>query len=154
MKIAVKWMIPFLILLIVVSCKKGGSTPDPVVPPVIVPDTTKPVISLVDPTPSKTIVLGTALHLQMDLSDNVELKSYKVVISKSLKGVTTSDWAYSNTWTIAAGKKTFAVNHNEILVPTTYTGNSVTTGNYDMLITCTDLAGNEATTTVIVALSK
>jgi hypothetical protein len=109
----------------------------------------------VDPATGKTIILGTALHLQMDLSDNVELKSYKVVISKSLKGVTTSDWAFSQTWQIPTGKKTLAVNHNEIAVPTTFTGgNGVTTGNYDMLITCTDTAGNEATTNVVVALTK
>lgn len=151
MKIVLKWIMPILLLLFVVSCKKGGTTD---VPPVVVPDTTKPTISMVDPTPSKIITLGTAMHLQMDLSDNVELKSYKVAITKSLKGVTTSDWAYANTWTIPAGKKTLAVNHNEILVPLTYTGNQVTLGNYDVLITCTDLAGNEATTTVVIVLSK
>jgi hypothetical protein len=154
MKNATKWLIPLFCLLITFSCKKSSTT-DPVVPPVTVPDTTKPVISLVDPATGKTIILGTALHLQMDLSDNVELKSYKVVISKSLKGVTTSDWAFSQTWQIPSGKKTLAVNHNEIAVPTTFTGgNGVTTGNYDMLITCTDTAGNEATTTVVMALSK
>ena len=151
MKIALKWIMPVLLLLFVVSCKKGGTTD---VPPVVVPDTTKPTISMVDPTPSKIITLGTAIHLQMDLSDNVELKSYKVAISKSLKGVTTSDWAYSNTWTIPAGKKTLAVNHNEILVPLTYTGNQVTLGNYDVLITCEDLAGNSATTSIVVVFSK
>jgi hypothetical protein len=154
MKNTLKWLIPLFLLLIAFSCKKSSTT-DPVVPPVVVPDTTKPVINMVDPITGKTIVLGTALHLQMDLSDNIELKSYKVVISKSLKGVTTSDWAFSQTWQIPSGKKTLAVNHNEILVPTTFTGgNSVTTGNYDMLITCTDTAGNESTTSVVVALSK
>ena len=151
MKIVLKWIIPVLLVLFVVSCKKGGTTDGP---PVVVPDTTKPTISLVDPTPSKIITLGTALHLQMDLSDNVELKSYKVTISKSLKGLTTSDWSYSNTWTIPAGKKTLSVNHNEILVPLTYTGNQVTLGNYDVLITCVDLAGNEATATTVVVFSK
>ncbi|MCX6219433.1 MAG: DUF4625 domain-containing protein [Bacteroidia bacterium] len=151
MKIVLKWIMPVLLVLFMVSCKKGGTTD---VPPVVVPDTTKPTISLVDPTPSKIITLGTAIHLQMDLSDNVELKSYKVAISKSLKGVTTSDWAYSNTWTIPAGKKTLAVNHSEILVPLTYTGNQVTLGNYDVLITCEDLAGNSATTSIVVVFSK
>jgi hypothetical protein len=149
MKIVIKWIMPVLLVLFIVSCKKGGTEPS-----VVVPDTTNPTISLVDPTASKIITLGTAMHLQMDLSDNVELKSYKVTIAKSLKGVTTSDWAYSNTWTIPVGKKTLAVNHNEILVPATYTGNQVTLGNYDMLITCTDLAGNEATSSVVVVLSK
>jgi len=151
MKIVLKWIMPVLLVLFIISCKKGGTTD---VPPVVVPDTTKPTISLVDPTASKIITLGTAMHLQMDLNDNVELKSYKVAITKSLKGVTTSDWAYSNIWTIPAGKKTLAVNHNEILVPSTYTGNQVTLGNYDVLITCEDLAGNSATTSVVVVFSK
>ena len=150
MKIILKWIMPVLLVLLIISCKKGGTTD---LPPVV-PDTTKPTISLVDPTASKIITLGTAMHLQMDLSDNVELKSYKVAITKSLKGVTTSDWVYSNTWSIPAGKKMLAVNHNEILVPLTYTGNQVTLGNYDVLITCEDLAGNSATTSIVVVFSK
>lgn len=155
MKSSLKLVISLLALLTIVSCKKSGSTDPILVPPVIVPDTTKPVINLVDPTTGKTIVLGTALHLQMDLSDNVELKSYKVAITKSLKGVTTSDWAYSNTWIIPSGKKSLAVNHNEILVPATFTGgNPVTTGNYDIVVTCADLAGNEATVNVVIAITK
>ncbi|MCK9641177.1 MAG: DUF4625 domain-containing protein [Prolixibacteraceae bacterium] len=151
MKIVLKLILPVLLVLVNVSCKKNSTTDGS---PVVVPDTTKPTISLVDPTASKIITLGTSMHLQMDLSDNVELKSYKVTISKSLKGVTTSDWAYTNTWTIPSGKKTLAVNHNEILVPLTFTGNQVTLGNYDMLITCTDLAGNEATSSIVVVFSK
>jgi hypothetical protein len=94
------------------------------------------------------------MHLQMDLSDNVELKSYKVVISKSLKGLETSDWAFSQTWTIPAGKKTFAVNHNEILVPLTVTGKQTTVGNYDITITCLDTSNNEASKTLTVVLTK
>ena len=99
-------------------------------------------------------VLGSNLHLQMDLSDNVELKSYKVTISKSQKGVQTSDWAFTNTWILATGKKSITINHNEILVPLIVTGNQTTIGNYDMSITCTDLAGNEISTIVIIALTK
>jgi hypothetical protein len=90
----------------------------------------------------------------VDLNDNVELKSYKVVITKSLKGVATSDWAFNQTWPIAAGKKTFTANHSEITIPLTVTGNQTTTGNYDMVISCTDTSGNEATTTVTVTINK
>jgi hypothetical protein len=150
MKNSIKWFIPVLLLMVCLSCKKNSTTE----PPVVVPDTTKPVISLVDPTVGKSYVLGAVLHLQMDLSDNVELKSYKVVIAKSLKGLQTSDWAYTNTWIIAAGKKTLPVNHNEITVPLTVTGNQTTTGNYDMTITCTDTSGNEATTSLVIVLTK
>ena len=152
MKKSFTWLIPAVILLICIACSKKGSTTE--TPPVTIPDTTKPVINLIDPTVGKLFVLGSTLHLQMDLSDNVELKSYKVTISKSQKGVQTSDWAYANTWILATGKKSITINHSEILVPLTVTGNQTTTGNYDMLITCTDLAGNEMLTTVTIALTK
>ena len=141
-----------MLLFVVLACKKSGTTDTP---PVVVPDTTVPVIALTDPTAGKSVILGAALHLQMDLSDNVELKSYKVVITKSLKGVSTSDWAYTNTWSIAAGKKTMAVNHNEIVVPLTGAGgNQTTTGNYDVTITCLDTSNNEASKTLSIALTK
>ena len=87
-----KCLFIFVLTAGVFSCSKGGSSPEP--PP---RDTTKPVISLIDPTSNKTFTLGSLLHLQMDLSDNVELQSYKVVITKSLKGVVTSDWTFSQT---------------------------------------------------------
>lgn len=131
----------FLILLQVSACKKVETT---------LPDNSKPVISLIDPTNNKVILLGTSLALEMDLSDNKELKSYKVEIHKSLKNVDTSDWTYVNTWTIAPGKTNFKVKHSEILVPQTFTGKNVTTGNYEMVITCSDTSGNEATTMITI----
>jgi hypothetical protein len=152
MKNSFKWLIPVLLIFAVYSCKKSGTTDTPVV----VPDTTVPLITLTDPTPGKSFVLGTALHLQMDLSDNVGLKTYKVVISKSLKGVGTSDWAYNSMEiSIPAGKKTFAVNHSDIVVPLTGAGgNQTTTGNYDMTITCLDTSNNESSKSLTIALTK
>ena len=153
MKIKFKWLLPVILLTISVSCKKSSTTE----PPVPVTDTTKPVIIVVDPTAGKTYAYGTTgttLHLQMDLSDNAELKAYRVVINKSLKGLETADWAFSQTWNIAAGKKTLAVNHSEISIPSTVTGKQTTTGNYDMTIFCTDVAGNEASVTLSIVLAK
>lgn len=152
MKNSSKWLVPLMLFFVVFACKKSSTT---VTPPVVVPDTTVPVITLTDPTPGKSYILGAVLHLQMDLSDNVELKWYKVVIIKSLKGVGTSDWSYSNTWTIAVGKKTMAVNHNEIIIPLTGSGgNQTTIGNYDMTITCLDSSNNESSKTLSIALTK
>jgi len=131
----------FFILLQVFACKKVDTT---------LPDSTKPVISLIDPTNNKVILVGTTLALEMDLSDNKELKSYKVDIHKSLKNVDTSDWTYVNTWTIAAGKTNFKVKHSEIFIPLTFMGKNVTTGNYEMIITCMDTSGNEATTMITI----
>jgi len=150
MKNLIKMLVPVLLLIVVLSCKKNSSSE----PPAPVADKTAPTISISDPTAGKSFALGTPLHLQMDLGDNIGLKSYKVVIAKSLKGLVTSDWAYSNTWSIAAGKKTLNVNHSEITVPLTVTGNQTTTGNYDLTITCLDTSGNEATKTLTIALSN
>jgi len=144
------WLFLLVLLMAGIACDKGGTTE----PPKPTPDTTVPAITLTDPIPGKSYVLGAALHLQMDLTDNVELKSYKVVISKSLKGIVTSDWAFSQSWPIAAGKKSLAVNHNEITVPLTVTGNQTTTGNYDMTITCYDTANNETSKTLGIVLTK
>ena len=149
MKILLNWVLSVVILIFCFSCKKGGTTE-----PVPIPDTSVPGISLIDPTPGKSFVLGATIHLLMDLSDNVELKSYQVVISKSLKGLVTSDWAYDHTWTIPAGKKTFSVNHNEIVVPLTVTGNQTTTGNYDVAISCFDTSNNKTTTNLTIVLTK
>jgi hypothetical protein len=154
MKNLLKWLIPVIMLAIIVSCKKSSTADSTVTPPKPTPDTTVPVISLTDPTPAKSFVLGTALHLQMDLSDNVELKSYKVTIAKSLKGTTTSDWGFTQTWSIPTGKKTLAVNHNEITIPLTVTGNQTTPGNYDMTIVCTDTSNNETSKSLVIALTK
>lgn len=150
MKITINTLIAFLLLVVCASCNKSSTSEPP--PPAT--DTTKPVISLIDPALGKSYVLGTTLHLQMDLTDNTELKSYKVTIAKSLKGVETSDWAFSQTWVIPSGKKNLAVNHNEISVPTTVTGKQTTTGNYEMTVFCSDVAGNEASTSVTIALTK
>ena len=151
MRRKLRLLIPLMLLMISLSCKKNSTTE----PPAPTPDTTVPTIVLTDPTPGKALVLGTALHLQMDLSDNVELKSYKVTISKSLKGLVTSDWAYSSgTIIISAGKKTISVNNNDITVPLTVTGNQTTTGNYDMVITCLDTSNNETSKTLTIVLTK
>jgi hypothetical protein len=140
MRRELRLLFPLMLLMISLSCKKNNTAE----PPVPTPDTT-----------GKTLVLGTVLHLQMDLSDNVELKSYKVTIAKSLKGLVTSDWAYnSGTIIIAAGKKTFSVNSNDITVPLTVTGNQTTTGNYDMVITCLDTSNNETSKTLTIVLTK
>jgi hypothetical protein len=140
----------FLLLITLSACKKSSTTePEPPAA-----DTVKPVVSLIDPALGKSVVLGSPLHLQMDLSDNTELKSYKVTIAKSLKGLETADWAFTQTWSVASGKKTLAVNHNEISVPTTVAGKQTTTGNYEMTVLCSDVAGNEASTSVTISLIK
>ncbi len=149
MKILRLCFIIIILSLLLFSCKKGSNGPEPVVQ-----DTSKPMISLTDPINNKTAIIGSALHLQMELRDNVELKSYKVVITKSLKGVATSDWTFSQTWPITAGKKTYTVIQNEITIPLTVTGNQTTTGNYDLSISCLDTSGNESLISINIIVNK
>lgn len=146
MKNSLKWIFPLVLLVISISCKKSGT--------LATSDTTKPVINLIDPTQGKQVVLGTALHLQMGLGDNVELKSYKVFIAKNPKGLQASDWTFSQTWTIAAGNKSYTVSHNEIMIPLIVAGSQTTTGSYDFTVYCTDLAGNVTSTTIMIVLAK
>jgi len=128
-----------ILVLLLFSCSRGSNGIEETAS-----DTSKPMINIVDPINNKTVILGSKLHLQMDLSDNVELKSYKIVIKKGQKGVATSDWAFSQTWPITSGKKTFSVNQDEIAIPLTVTGNQTTTGNYTMEISCLDSSSNES----------
>ena len=144
------FFVSLLLLFFVLACKKNSTTEQPVP----TPDTTVPAISLVDPVAGKNYILGAALHLQMDLSDNVELKSYKITITKSSKGLQTSDWAYDVTTTIPSGKKTLSVNNSDITVPLTVTGNQTTTGNYDLTVTCYDTSSNQTAVTLTISLSK
>jgi hypothetical protein len=153
MKMVFKWLLPVILMIFSGSCKKTSTAE----PPAPVADTTKPAISVADPTPGKTYAYGTngtVLHLQMDLSDNAELKSYEVVINKSLKGLEMADWSFSQTWNITAGKKTLAVNHSEINIPALVTGKQTTTGNYEVTIFCTDVAGNKASSALSIVLTK
>lgn len=132
----------------IAACNKDSNK----IIPILASDTTKPSINLIDPVSNKVFLQGTTLALEMDLSDNKELKSYKVDIHKSLKNVDTADWSYINTWQIAAGKTSFKVKHSEIFIPTTFTGKPVTAGNYEMVVTCSDISGNETMVLITISL--
>ncbi len=149
MKPYLVWLNGVLILIALTSCGKKNSTTEPPAT-----DSTKPVINLVDPTSNKIFTLGLPLHVLMDLSDNIELKSYRISIVKNLKGIQTSDWAFSQTWQIAAGKKTLTVNQSEIIVPLTVTGNPTTIGNYDMVFSCADTSGNETSALIMITIKQ
>lgn len=132
----------------IVCCdpKSGSDTTPPA-------DNTKPVISLISPANYLVYKLGNSIALEVDFSDNQELKSYKVEIRKSLKVIETSDWVYSNSWSIPAGKTSFKAKHSEIIIPTTVTGKQTTTGNYNIVLTCYDSSGNESNTTATITIN-
>ncbi len=115
-------------------------------------DTTKPVINLIEPEEGDVLLIGDehGIHLDMELSDDVMLKSYKVDIHSNFDGHahssslnvrsdvgTTVDFTFNKSWDVS-GKNEY-VHHHEIKIPA-----NATPGSYHLMIYCTDAAGNES----------
>ena len=109
-------------------------------------DTVKPVINLIAPAENVALKIGDdrGVHFEMELSDNVMLKSYKVDIHSNFDGHThsrasglTVDFVFSKSWDVT-GKNTH-IHHHEIKIPS-----EATPGNYHLMVYCTDVAGNES----------
>lgn len=109
-------------------------------------DTVKPVINLIAPTEGATLKIGDehGVHFDMELSDNVELKSYKVNIHSNFDGHThskasseTVDFSFNKSWEVNG--KNAKIHHHEIVI----TANA-TPGDYHLMVYCTDAAGNES----------
>ena len=88
--------------------------------------------------------IGAAVHFEMELSDDTELRSYKVDIHNNFDGhnhtkavFETVDFTYSKSWDVSGLKNTL-VHHHEIVIP-----ENATPGNYHLMVYCTDKAGNE-----------
>lgn len=114
-------------------------------------DTTKPVINLIEPEEGAILKIGDdhGVHFDVELSDDVMLKSYKVDIHPNFDGhvhfaslkaasETTVDFTFSKSWDVS-GQKNTDIHHHEIKIPA-----NATPGNYHLMIYCTDAAGNEA----------
>ncbi|GHU88917.1 hypothetical protein FACS1894155_04770 [Bacteroidia bacterium] len=114
-------------------------------------DTTKPVINLIEPEEGATLKIGDehGIHFELELSDNMILKSYKADIhpnfdghghSAPLKSTSseTVDFHFNKSWDVP-GQKNVNIHHHEIVIPA-----NATPGNYHLMIYCTDAAGNES----------
>ena len=114
-------------------------------------DTTKPVIHLMKPEEGCVLKIGDeqGIHFDIELSDNVMLKSYRVNIHSNFDGHAhssalkaslseTADFTFDKSWDIS-GQKNADIHHHEIKIPA-----NATPGNYHMVVYCTDAAGNEA----------
>ena len=111
-------------------------------------DTTPPVINLIAPAEEGILKIGDehGMHLEMELSDNEMLSSYKIEIhndfdghthTKGLKAEETTPFSFQKSWDIS-GKKNATIHHHESLIP-----ENATPGNYHLMVYCTDAAGNE-----------
>jgi hypothetical protein len=109
-------------------------------------DTVKPVINLIEPEDGDILEIGDehGVHLDMELSDNEMLKSYKIDIHSNFDGhahtraaAETVDFAFSKSWDVSG--KNVSVHHHEIKIPA-----NATPGDYHLMVYCTDAVGNES----------
>ncbi|MDH6306308.1 tRNA U55 pseudouridine synthase TruB [Parabacteroides sp. PF5-5] len=138
-------LITILSLHILVSCDDNES------------DTQKPVINLIEPEEGAVLKPGSAIHFEMELSDNEMLRSYKVEIhdnfnnhgheSKATKAET-APFTYNKSWDVSGLKNTH-IHHHEIEIPA-----NATEGAYHFMVYCTDAAGNELNVARSIVLSK
>jgi hypothetical protein len=134
-----------IFLTLFISCEKNES------------DTTKPAIHLIEPAEGDTLQIGGehGIHLEMELSDDVMLGSYKVNIHHNFdrhdhtRAFTDEaiPFSFERSWDLS-GKKSTLIHHHEILIPDT-----VAAGDYHFMVYCTDAAGNESYVTRNVVLS-
>ena len=133
------------------GCKKGGSTPEP-----IIPDTTKPTISIVKPTAGQTFVPGNTIAFQATFTDNEKLKSYDIAITKVvasamvLKNVPVLEaWSYSKASTsFNSGVKQADITYDIPIPLLNANSTSISPGKYNFKVTCIDGADNSISTTI------
>ena len=112
-------------------------------------DVTKPVIDLIEPEEGAVLKIGNekGVHFEMNLSDDVMLKSYKINIhnnfdghshTRASEGGTTKPFAFERTYTDKAGQKQARVHNHDIKIPA-----DATPGNYHLMVYCLDRSGNE-----------
>ncbi len=118
-------------------------------------DNVKPVINLIEPADGDVLKIGDehGIHFDMELSDDVMLKSYKVDIHSNFDGhnhtksaQTTVDFKFTKSWNVT-GKNT-TVHHHEIVIPS-----DATPGEYHLMVFCADEAGNESSVARTIILS-
>src|SRR5574344_1855649 len=99
-------------------------------------DTTKPTITITEPENDKEILIGdqNGMHLEMDLSDNVMLKSYKIEIHNNFdhhshtSRSATTDFTFTNSYHRSENRKRH-IHHHDVMVP-----DNATPGEYNLII--------------------
>lgn len=147
-----KFYFPIICLLamcsfVFISCDESDS------------DTTKPVIELHEPQEGQALEIGNdhGVHFDMDLSDDVMLKSYMIEIhsnfdhhphGRSVSAEETESFSFNRSYDIS-GKKTAHIHHHDIVIPA-----NATPGDYHLMVYCTDAAGNESYIARNIVLSR
>lgn len=149
-----KFYLPIICLLAIssfvfISCDKDEDS-----------DTTKPVILLNEPEEGQALQIGNlkGMHFDMDLSDDVMLRSYKIEIHNNFDNhphsrgnavakdgsngaadaEETVDFTFNKSYDVS-GQKNAHIHHHDIKIPA-----NATPGAYHLMVYCTDAAGNES----------
>lgn len=141
-----KFYLPIICLLalstsVFISCDKDEDS-----------DTTKPMILLHEPEEGQALQIGNVkgMHFDMDLSDDVMLKSYKIEIHNNFdnhphsrgnaaaNAEETVDFIFNRSYDVS-GQKNAHIHHHDIKIPA-----NATPGAYHLMVYCTDAAGNES----------
>jgi len=137
-----------LLLATLWDCKKGEPAP--------VPDTTKPTITIAQPTAGQIFVAGNTIPFKATFSDNDLLKSYEIAVSKVstsaliLKNVPTSvPFSYVKSSTsFTAGVRQQEIDLSDIVIPANTATTITTPGKYNFKVNCVDGSNNSTETTV------
>lgn len=150
MKTSIKlFIVTCLTIISITNCKKTET-------PVVVPDTTKPDITITQPTAGQSFTSGNTIPVQISFSDNVQLSTYEIAISKVatsafvLKNVPTYvAWTYTKLATsFNTGVNQQTITLSDIVIPTLIGTDYVATGKYNFKVTCHDNSANLTETTV------
>lgn len=108
-------------------------------------DTTPPVIQLNKPAEGANLMIGSTICLDMELSDDEMLSSYKVEIHNNFDGhehtraeEATTAFQFQKSWSVA-DQKNAKIHQHEIEIL-----ENAAPGNYHLMVYCTDAAGNES----------
>ena len=159
MKIPIKYLIVISLLISALSgCKKGG-TSEPV--PVVIPDNTKPTISIVKPSVGQVFAAGSNIPFQATFTDNEKLKSCEITVSNVnkggsiLKNVPTSvPFSYIKSSTsFGIEVKQQEIKLSDIAMPSNTATTIVTPGKYYFKVTCTDGSNNIVVTILEISIN-
>lgn len=147
MKSFIKLLLGYCTMIILLSgCSKGGSS--------VAVDVTNPTISVTSPTAGQSFVAGNTIPFQVTFADNIALKSYEVAITKNLTGglvlkvvPTSVPFNYTKSTTTLSGKSQ-VITLTDVIIPANTATTLVTTGTYNVKVTCVDSSNNSYSTTV------
>lgn len=107
-------------------------------------DTIAPVMTMEEPMEGQIFYTGDEFHMEMDLTDNLELMKCEVtIIADSVHMISTlhndEPWTFTNTFPLSGTADRI---HEHIIIPNTIGHTTIAKGRYLYVAKCFDKAGN------------